>query len=149
VSTALTPPMPGKNKYIVWDSSQDRFIEFPIKLGETQVGNFLEILVAPPIKRVGFLSYNKQVFHLSINDLLRNHFNVSKPYIQPTGETSTGSPTNVGSQSLIGPNQRSIEASTGNELDKESSVYWQEQVRSLFYYEDSEEGWNMEETTQS
>ena len=148
MSTALHPPIPGKNKYVVWDPTQDRFVEFLMKLGEVQIGNFLEIIVAPPIRRAGFLSYKKQIFYISLHDLLRNHFNVTRPYITPVRETSTGSSTNVGTQSLNNTDQCISKTSSGNELDEESSIHWKEQIRSLLNSEDPEEGWEFPETTQ-
>jgi hypothetical protein len=147
VSSALTPPMPGKNKYVVWNPEVEAFDEFPIKIGETLVGNFLEIIVAPPVKRAGFLSHKKQIFQLSIHDLLRNHFNVTKPYITTASasNTNTGSTTTTGDQPTSVTNQRGSPARPGDELDQESSLYWEEQTQSLLNSENSEEGWIMEE----
>ena len=147
MASALTPPIPGKNKYVVWNPEIQDFDEFPIRLGDKLVGNFLEIIVAPPVRRAGFLSYKKQIFSLSVNDLLRNHFNVTKPYTITTTD-NTGSSTNVGDKPTGVTNQSGSQAGTGDELDKESSLHWQRQIESLLYLEDTEEGWLMEETAQ-
>lgn len=136
MSSALNPPMPGKNKYVVWNSELNVFDEFPIKLGEVIEGNFLEIIIAPPVRREGFLSYKKQLFYLSIHDLLRNHVNVRKPYITTAIATNTGSPTDVEKQPISVTDQSRPRTSAGDELDKESCLYWQEQIESLLNTED-------------
>lgn len=131
------PPLPGKNKYLVWNTTTNVFDEFPVKLGEVQVGNFLGILVAPPIRRAGFLSHKKQIFHLSIHDLLRNHFNVTKPYIiNNITATSTGPASTIGIQPASNTNKPRSKTDIGDEFDKESSLYWQEQINSLLNSED-------------
>jgi hypothetical protein len=100
VSVEANVPIPGKNKYIVWDEVQNKYVGFSIRLGEVQTGNFLEILAAPAVRKEGFISYKKQVFKLSIHDLLRNHVNVNQPYIRLAGTD------NSGSNALVGNNHR-------------------------------------------
>jgi len=136
VSSALNPPVPGKNKYVVFDSVQDRFVEFPIRLDEVQVGNFLEISVLPPIRREGFLSYKKQTYKVTLHDLLRNHVNVNTPYSRPITTNSSRSTSDVGTQPTNVANKLRPKESPGDELDKESSLYWEEQISTLLNSED-------------
>lgn len=147
MSTPLSPPTPGKNKYLVWDQNTNQFVEFSMKIGESQTGNFLEILVAPAVRRPGFLSHKKQVYHLSIHDLLRNHFNVTKPYVYPatSGENTSRSTSVVGGQPASNRVESATKSSARDELDEESSVHWKEQIDSLLYSENPEEGWILEE----
>lgn len=146
------PPIPGKNKYIAWNAVTNTFDEYPIKLSEVVVGNFLELIVSPPVRRPGFLSYKKQIVQVSLHDLLRNHINVTKLYARPndtgTSTDSTGSNTAVGAQSSAGTIQCGAQAGSGDVLDQESSLYWKEQMQSLHYSEDPEEGWDVETTPQ-
>lgn len=123
----LSPPMPGKNKYIVWNPETNVFDEFPVKLGTTQVGNFLEMAMAPPVIRAGFLSYKKQIFYISTHDLLRSHVNVTRPYTCNTQSNSTA----VREQSTENTDQLGSKSSSRDELDTESDIYWQEQMQSL------------------
>jgi hypothetical protein len=149
IAVESNPPMPGKNKYIVWNSATSVFDEYPIKLSETQIGNFLEMIVVPPIRRAGFLSYKKRIIQVSINDLLRNHVNVTKFYTTPNTQPNTGSGTPVGSIPPADTIQRGTKTSSGDELDQESSIYWKEQMQSLYNSEDPEEEWDLETATQS
>lgn len=139
MSTAVeTNPNPGKNKYVVWNSVTSTFDEYPIKLSDVPVGNFIEFIVAPPVRREGFLTFKKQVYKVPLHNLIRNKVNVSTPYVG-TNPTNTGSPTTVGNAvAAINSNQQAAMPSIGDDVDKESSVYWAEQIESLFYSEDSE-----------
>lgn len=143
MSVEANVPIPGKNKYIVWDEVQNKYVGFSIRLGEVQTGNFLEILAAPAVRKEGFISYKKQVFKLSIHDLLRNHVNVNQPYIRLAGTDNSRSNALVGNTTTGNTHQFIVGEGPGDELDKESSVHWEEQINTLYNIEDQEEGWEL------
>lgn len=140
--SSTAPPKPGKNKYLVWNSDKNEFDTYSIKLAETPVGKFLDILVAPPILAGGFLSYKKCVYKVSLHDLLRNHINVSIPHLTigsnsaSGGVSSTGSTTSMGAESSTGTNQSATELNTRGAVLEEHDIYWEEQVQSLLNTED-------------
>ena len=145
ISKEHSPPFPKKNEYLVWDQRIEQFVKFSIKIGQTQIGNYLDVLVLPATRQPGFLSHNKQVYFVYTNDLLRNHFNVTKPYAYPifAGDSSPGSTPIVGSDSTSNSDKPSSKPSIGDELDKESDLFWKEQIHSLLHSENPEEGWDM------
>lgn len=135
-------PTPGRNKFIV-RNSDGSFDEYLIKLSDKVVGNFIEFAVAPAVRQEGFLSYNKNTYKVSLHDLLRNHVNVSKPYRSDNtagsdvGKESTGAPTSVGGNQAIDSNQPGSLQTPGDEIDEESRLYWEEQVDSLYFTDNS------------
>lgn len=138
VAVENNPPKPGKNKFVSWNPTTNTFDEFPIKIGVVQIGNYLEIDIAPPVRRAGFLSHNKQIYFVPLHDIIRNHFNVTKPYIR-TAEPITSSSRSsavMGTDSSSGTDQPGPQTSSGDDIDEKSSLYWQEQVQSLLYSDD-------------
>ena len=126
---------PGKNKYLVLNSVTNTYDEHPVKLADTPVGKFLEILVLPPVLVAGFLSYKKEVFHVTLHNLLRSKVNVTNP-ITLNAPTATSSTTLTRTQSTVYSNQLGSQAGSGDELSKESDLCWEEQIAALQYSED-------------
>ena len=141
IAVEANPPKPKKNKYVSWNAAINEFEEHSIKVGTEQIGNYLSIDAAPPVRRAGFLSHNKQVYAISIHDLLRNHFNVTKPYLYPDNPNhgqNPGSTDSMGTQPANNTVQSRLETGPRDELDQESSLRWSEQMLALLNSDDSE-----------
>jgi hypothetical protein len=137
-SEEATPYVPGKNKYLVFNRVTNTFEEYPVKLSETITGKFLKFAVAPPILQPGFLSYKKQVFFVSLHDLLRNHVNVSNPYtnVRAKSTDSTNPQSVAAGGNDPATDQSRIIVPVGDSVDQAASVFWSEQVESLYNTED-------------
>ena len=141
MTNALHPPIPGKNKYLVWDEVGQSFVPFVMKLGEVQVGNFLEMLVPPPVRREGFLSYKKQVFKVTLPHLLRNKVDVSRPYQYPVITSEPTSAEVVRNPSFNTVNLGPVQ-DDGGEVSKEADLLFKNQIGTLYSSPNSEERWD-------
>lgn len=134
---AIVPvPRPGKGKYFVWNCEAGAFDEYIVKVGEVQQGNFVDLLIAPPILAAGFLSFNKKVFHLSLHDLLRNHVNVHPSRIKtPNHNLPARTPASGRTNSAVPTNQPGSSFEDGG-VPQEHDIRWAEQMQSLLNSDD-------------
>ena len=132
----IVPPATiGKNKFVTWNPALQAFEEFSIKIGDKIEGkNYVDLLIRPPVIRSGFLAFQKNIYYLSLHDILRGHFNVTKPYARPATTTTAASPrlaAPVGAE----PTGNTVEPGPGNsswsELDKDAYILQQEQIEFL------------------
>ena len=139
MSQIVPPTSIGKNKFVSVNPVSGVFEEFSIKVGEKIEGkNFVKLLVRPPVIRGGFLAFGKKIYQLSLHDILRGHFNATKPYIRTTNTTTTCSElaTPVDVNPTSNTNQQGPEDTFGTDIDEAANLYFEEQVELLFNIED-------------
>ena len=134
---AIVPPEKiGKNKFVVWNNATRTFEEFSIKIADKQNGkNYIDLSRRPPVIRSGFLAYEKNIYQLSIHDVLRGHFNATRPYHRPATTDLITAP--VGNIPTNNSNKSRPEKSLGTSFDEAANLYFEEQIELLFNIEDT------------
>jgi hypothetical protein len=121
---------------------------YSIKFGERK-GDFVEITKLPPTIQEGFVTFQKQLYRVSIRDYLRRRVNVGQPaYVTPT----TGNAAGAALTNAAGPapnvvngfcasGQQGPGSATELQFVKDADVAWEEQVGALLYADDPEAEW--------
>lgn len=159
VTTNLLPDLkPVKNSFATRQGNE--FAYYRIKLGERR-GNFVELLKGPPVMEVGYVTYDNQLYEVSIKSLFKGKVNVSNPYAttaadksnaaNSTSATGTGAgaatagisdnnvkSTDVGRGTSTGSNKQGAGTEIGSEELESANMAWLEQARALLYSEDPE-----------
>ena len=138
----IVPPVAiGKNKFVTWNPTTSTFEEFSIKIADQIEGkNYVELLVRPPVIRGGFLAFKKKIYQLSLHDILRGHFNVTKHYNRPATTNNTTIPepaASLGGNSTSNTDQQRSQDALRASIDQAADLYFQEQVEQLYNFENS------------
>lgn len=125
------------------------FHYFPIKLGERK-GNFVELLIAPPMLAEGFVTFEKSLFRLSKADLFKGKVNVSSPVspgnsspvvIAEPGTEQPASTPALESSPVAVNEQSGVDGDFRLSVDENADLAWVEQIGALLHLEDPEADW--------
>lgn len=127
---------------------------FPLKLGPRR-GDFVSIEKMPSKISEGYVMYQRKLYRLTLKDFFRNHLNVGKPNFIPehiavrSNTVASAISTATDEGQLAGNNlQPSTVNSTGASINEELDLAWKEQIGTLLYLDDPEEGWEFEAIAQ-
>lgn len=121
---------------------------YPIRFGEVK-GSFVELQKLPGLVTGGYVTYQKQLYTLSIQDFLRSRLNVGiAAYTVPTTTNSAGAsitaaaaPTSSDPGNITSFGQSFADATFGVQINKAADMAWKDQIDALLHSIDPEEEW--------
>ena len=133
------------------------FDYYPLKVEYSGRGLFANIISAPHLVSEGWVTFNKKVYFVSIQDYLRRRVNVTTAAnLASINSTDTGaagtSSSGVNSESNGNVQQHTDQQGPSQQTadeHKEADLAWKEQIRELYSATAEEEGWDISDIIQS
>jgi hypothetical protein len=127
------------------------FEYYPVKFG-VELGQYVQLTKLPPVLKEGYVTFNKKLYKLTLQDLIRRRLNVGQPSYgtEPT-PTEPGKPNTL--PKVVRTSSDNIESDTSQlaeiQICQDADMAWTEQVHTLLHTIDPEEEWDYSSLTQS
>ena len=127
------------------------FDYYPVKVGPHSLSIFLSIEVSPPVLTDGFICYQRKIYKVSANDLLRRRINVKNEQSVETTDTKREKAKSTNSRTDSVPDNRTQRADEFVEHEKSEDINlaFKNQIDSLLHAYSSKEGEEWEITGNS
>lgn len=121
---------------------------YSIKFGERR-GDFVDIHKLPGVMKEGFVTYQKNLYRVSLKDYLRSKVNVGQsPYVPPStlndgGRelTAANKPTSNVGKLRIDSGQLGSLGDLDVQIEQAANLAFEDQIRALLYADNPEEEW--------
>ena len=137
--TTLEPLL---NMHIV--ENQGYYEYYPVVLNRLNP-KFVRIARSSPILKDGYISFEKNIYKVTIADIIKGKLNVEHPIPRSSISTNTRPiSSDVATSDQTGLERRSTR-SLEFQVDKDADLAWQEQTLELLHLEDPEAQWELVE----
>lgn len=128
------------------------FEYYPIKFG-IELGSYVQLTKLPPVLKEGYVTFNKKLYRLTLQDLIKRRLNVGQPSYGTERVTPNSTNNQPVASEMVTTRVDTIEPGLGDpaeiQISQDADVAWFEQISTLLHIVDPEEEWDYSSLTQS